>query len=59
MFAVSIGGRDSAYHARVADAFGDMARAEPARFAVIHGNAPREEVADRILGAVLPLVDQC
>lgn len=33
-----IGGRDPAYHGRVADAFERMAAAEPARFARIDGN---------------------
>ena len=51
-----IGGRDAAYHARVAAAFAALAEAEPARFARIDGNGAAEQVFERVLGALQPLL---
>jgi dTMP kinase len=51
-----IGGRNSAYHTRVAAAFARIAAAEPARFARIDGDGTAETVHDavvRALGAVV------
>jgi dTMP kinase len=52
-----IGGREAAYHARVAAAFAGLAEAEPARFARIAGDDEAEAIHARILaalGAILP-----
>lgn len=47
-----IGGRDAAYHAAVAAAFGHFAKAEPARFARINGDGPSEVVHAAVLAAL-------
>jgi dTMP kinase len=47
-----IGGRDKAYHARVAAAFRQLAEAEPGRFARIDGNADAETVHRAVLAAL-------
>lgn len=47
-----IGGRPPQYHARVGAAFRSLAEAEPARFAVIDGNGPREATQAAILAAL-------
>lgn len=47
-----IGGRDSAYHARVAEAFAAFAEAESARFARISAQGAPEEVSERILAVL-------
>ena len=52
-----IGGRDAAYHARVSQAFTDLAAAEPGRFARIDGNGPKEATHARILAAVAGLIE--
>lgn len=49
-----IGGRDAAYHARVAQAFARFAQAEPARFARLSALGTPEDVAARILAALAP-----
>jgi len=52
----AIGGRDADYHARVADAFRAIAgQARSVR--AIDGNAPADEVHDRVLRAIEPLVE--
>jgi dTMP kinase len=51
-----IGGRDSAYHARVAAAFARFAEAEPARFVRIDGNASAEAVHGAVVQALSALV---
>jgi len=51
-----IGGRDPAYHARVAAAFRQFAEAEPARFARIDGAGNAESIHQRILAALTPLL---
>lgn len=51
-----IGGRDEAYHARVAAAFVQFADAEPARFARVNGDATANEVAESVLSAIEPLL---
>ncbi|WP_159982209.1 MULTISPECIES: dTMP kinase [unclassified Novosphingobium] len=47
-----IGGRDSAYHARVAGAFSTFADAEPARFARIDGNGDPQSTHALVLAAL-------
>lgn len=47
-----IGGRDAAYHAKVAAAFSAMADAEPARFRRIDGDGTAEQVHERIVVAL-------
>ncbi len=47
-----IGGRDAAYHARVAAGFSSLAEAEPARFARIDGNGDADCVFEDILGTL-------
>lgn len=47
-----IGGRDAAYHARVASAFDRLARAEPDRFARIDGNGSPEQTHAAIVAAI-------
>ena len=48
-----IGGRDAAYHARVAAAFGRLAEGEPGRFVLIDGDGDPEQIHQRVLAAVL------
>ena len=48
-----IGGRDIAYHARVAAAFRRFAEADPHRFALIDASGAPDEVHARVLAAVL------
>ena len=48
-----IGGRDAAYHAKVAAAFARFAAAEPARFARIDGNGSAEATHALVMAAVL------
>lgn len=52
-----IGGRDAAYHARVAAAFARYAEAEPNRFVRIDGNGGPEETHARIMKALTPMLD--
>jgi dTMP kinase len=47
-----IGGRDAAYHARVAQAFAAFAKAEPQRFARIDGNGSPEATHHAIMAAL-------
>ncbi len=47
-----IGGRDAAYHARVAAAFNQFATAEPDRFARIDGNGSPEQTHAAIMAAI-------
>lgn len=47
-----IGGREAAYHDRVAQAFARFADAEPERFARIDGDGTPEETCARILAAL-------
>jgi dTMP kinase len=47
-----IGGRDEAYHTRVAEAFASFATAEPERFAVIDAGDSPQGVHTRVLAAV-------
>ena len=48
-----IGGRDTAYHARVAAAFRRFAEADPHRFALIDASGAPEDVHARVLAAAL------
>ncbi|MEE4450256.1 dTMP kinase [Novosphingobium resinovorum] len=50
-----IGGRDAAYHARVAQAFSAFAAAEPARFARIDGNGDPQATHAGVLDALAGL----
>ncbi|MGI8943392.1 MAG: dTMP kinase, partial [Qipengyuania sp.] len=52
----AIGGRDSAYHSRVNAAFRDFTQEEPDRFALIDGSGSREEVHERVMAALGPLL---
>lgn len=47
-----IGGRDPAYHARVARTFARLADREPSRFARIHGDGSPHDVHARIMAAL-------
>lgn len=51
-----IGGRNAAYHAKVAAAFAQFADAEPARFARIDGNGGADAVHQTLLSALNPLL---
>ena len=51
-----IGGRNAAYHARVAGAFADLAAAEPVRFARISGDETADVVHRHVLAALAPLL---
>jgi len=53
-----IGGRDGAYHAKVAAAFVRFAEAEPARFARIDGNGDAEAVHSAVMAALDGMLDQ-
>lgn len=53
----AIGGRDAAYHRRVAEAFRRFAEAEPGRFVLIDGRGSPEEIHGRIMQAVAPLLE--
>lgn len=53
-----IGGREAAYHARVAAAFARLADAEPARFARIDSNGERDVIHARIMIALGPLMGE-
>lgn len=51
-----IGGRDTAYHTRVARAFANFAEIAPDRFARIDGNGTPQETQTRVLAALAPLL---
>ena len=53
----AIGGRDPAYHARVAQAFHTLAKAEPARFRCIAADGTPDETHALIMLAIQPLMD--
>jgi dTMP kinase len=52
----AIGGRDAAYHAKVAAAFQDFTQREPERFASVDGEGTVAEVHARVMAAVAPLL---
>ena len=52
-----IGGREMAYHARVAARFAQIAADEPERFAVIDGSGSADTVHARILQVIEPLLE--
>lgn len=54
----AIGGRDGDYHRAVAAAFRRYAEADPQGFAVIDGSGTPEEVHQRIMQALEPLLEQ-
>ncbi len=47
-----IGGRDAAYHTRVAASFARLAEAEPSRFVRIDGNGSKDETHAAVLAAI-------
>lgn len=51
-----IGGRDDAYHARVADSFDRLAAAEPGRFRRIDALGAPETVTERLIAAIKDLL---
>lgn len=53
----AIGGRDEAYHARVAAGFRALAEADPAGFRVIDGNGAPDTVHRLVLDALAPLLE--
>ncbi len=52
----AIGGRDSGYHADVADAFAHFASSEPDLFVTVNGEGTPDEVNGRIMAALAPLL---
>jgi dTMP kinase len=53
-----IGGRDAAYHARVAAAFERFAKAEPHRFCCIDGDGEAQAIHQQIMAALAPLLER-
>jgi dTMP kinase len=53
-----IGGRETEFHTRVAQAFRRFAEAEPARFVSIDGSGPSEATHRAILEAIAPLLTE-
>ena len=51
-----IGGREAAFHARVAQAFRRFAEADPARFVRIDGSGPPEQTHRVVLNALAPFL---
>ena len=51
-----IGGRDTAYHVRVAQAFAGLAAAQPERFARIVGDGPADDVHRAVVAAIAPIL---
>ena len=51
-----IGGRDAAYHARVAQGFAALAAAQPDRFARIGGDGAADNVHRAVMEAIAPLL---
>ncbi len=54
----AIGGRDADYHRAVSDGFRQFATNDPDNFTVIDGSGDPETVHSRIMGAVLPLLEE-
>lgn len=54
----AIGGRDAAYHAQVAAGFHALAAADPVGIRPVDGNGTPDEVHQRVLAAIAPLLDQ-
>lgn len=52
----AIGGRNEAYHRKVAEAFRALAEAEPSGFARIDGDGPPQTVHQRVMAAIGPLL---
>jgi dTMP kinase len=53
----AIGGRDMAYHGKVAAAFSQLAEQEPTRFVRIDGTGAIEATHRRVLAALTPLLE--
>lgn len=51
-----IGGRDAAFHARVAEAFRGYAAAEPARFRLVDSGLPPQSVTAALIAAIADLL---
>ncbi|WP_336961290.1 dTMP kinase [Sphingobium aquiterrae] len=51
-----IGGRDAAFHARVAEAFRGYAAAEPARFRLVDSSLPHDVVTAALIAAIADLL---
>lgn len=54
-----IGGREAAYHARVAAAFSAFAEMEPERFLRIDGNGTPDATHARVMAALSGLIEAC
>ncbi|QFT77917.1 dTMP kinase [Erythrobacter sp. THAF29] len=54
----AIGGRDSAYHHRVAARFNVIAQADPEGFVVVDGSGDAEAVHQRVMAAITPLLEE-
>ena len=52
----AIGGRSSAYHARVAEAFAALAETEPERIVIVQADDSLEEVHKRVRRAIEPML---
>lgn len=53
-----IGGRSTAYHARVAERFRQLAATDPERFVLIDASGSPEEVHQRIMHSMAPLLGE-
>jgi dTMP kinase len=51
-----IGGREEAYHAKVADTFAELAAEDPARFRIVNASGPIDEVAAQVLAMIEDLL---
>ena len=54
----AIGGRSPEFHARVAQSFRALAEKDPRSFAVIDGDGTPDEVHQRIMAALEPMLDE-
>lgn len=54
----AIGGRSAGYHARVAEAFAALAKAEPERIVTVKADGSLDEVHQRVRRAVEPLLSE-
>lgn len=53
----AIGGRSAEYHARVAQSFRTLAEADPQGFRIVDGGGSPEDVHERIMAALAPLIE--
>ena len=54
----AIGGRDAEYHRKVAATFRELAAGDPAGFAVLSGEGAPEQVHERVMQALAPLLEE-